>query len=58
ARVLAVADAYSAMTSDRPQRKALAAEEARGKIIEGAGTLFDPEIAAVLARIVEDGRGR
>lgn len=55
ARVLAVADAYSAMTSDRPQRKALAAEEAREKIGEGAGTQFDPEIAAAFARMSGNG---
>lgn len=55
ARILAVADAYSAMTSDRPQRQALAAEEAREKIGEGAGTQFDPEIAAAFARMSGNG---
>ncbi len=58
ARILAVADAYSAMTSDRPQRKARTAEEAREKIIEGSGAQFDPEIADVLKRISGEDGGR
>ncbi|OGW61957.1 MAG: hypothetical protein A2V83_05550 [Nitrospirae bacterium RBG_16_64_22] len=58
ARILAVADAYSAMTSDRPQRKAWTAEEAREKIIEGSGAQFDPEIADVLQRISGENGGR
>ena len=44
ARVLAVADAYAALTSDRPYRRALAAELARREIERHAGTQFDPEI--------------
>jgi diguanylate cyclase (GGDEF)-like protein len=55
ARILAVADAYSAMTSDRPQRKAMPAEEARGKIIEGAGTQFDLDVVAAFARMTGNG---
>ena len=42
ARLLAVADAYSAMTSDRPYRKSLAPEEARRILEQGAGTQWDP----------------
>ncbi len=42
ARLLAVADAYSAMTSDRPYRKGLTAQEARRRLAEGAGTQWDP----------------
>jgi putative nucleotidyltransferase with HDIG domain len=45
ARILAVADAYDAMTSDRPYRPAMTPEEARAEIDRCAGTQFDPEIA-------------
>lgn len=44
-RILTVADAYSAMTSDRPYRKAMPAAKAREEITRGAGTQFDPAIA-------------
>ena len=42
ARLLAVADAYSAMTTDRPYRKGLAPAEARRRLAEGAGSQWDP----------------
>lgn len=45
ARILAVADVYSAMTTHRPYRKALPSEAALGVIERGQGTLFDPDIA-------------
>ena len=47
ARVLAVADAFDAMTSDRPYRSALTHEEALAEIERCAGTQFDPKIARV-----------
>jgi putative nucleotidyltransferase with HDIG domain len=47
ARVLAVADAFDAMTSDRPYRRALTHEEALAEVKRCAGTQFDPEIARV-----------
>jgi HD-GYP domain-containing protein (c-di-GMP phosphodiesterase class II) len=43
-RVLAVADAYDAMTSLRPYRPSLSAEEAAEEILRCAGTQFDPEV--------------
>ena len=43
-RVIAVADAYDAMTSDRPYRKAMSPYEARETIVKGAGTQFDPKV--------------
>lgn len=46
ARIIAVADAYDAMTADRPYRKALPREEALRRIAEEAGGQFDPEVAA------------
>jgi len=45
ARILAVADAFDAMTTDRPYRKAMSAEDARREVLACAGTQFDPEIA-------------
>ena len=44
-RVLAVADAFDAMTSGRPYRPALAPDAAADEIDRCAGTQFDPEIA-------------
>jgi HD-GYP domain-containing protein (c-di-GMP phosphodiesterase class II) len=43
--VLAVADAFSAMTTTRPYRKALSVEHALEEIRSVAGTQLDPEIA-------------
>jgi HD-GYP domain-containing protein (c-di-GMP phosphodiesterase class II) len=43
-RILAVADAFSAMTLDRPYRRALAVEEAFRRLRAGAGTHFDPDL--------------
>jgi diguanylate cyclase (GGDEF)-like protein len=45
ARVLAVADAYSAMTTDRPYRKALTPKEALARVAKAAGTQLDPALA-------------
>jgi len=44
ARILAVPDTFSAMTTDRPYRKGMKWSEAMRKIREGRGTQFDPEI--------------
>ncbi|WP_054696517.1 HD-GYP domain-containing protein [Syntrophomonas palmitatica] len=43
-RILAVADAYDAMTSDRPYRKAMDPEKAVNELIINAGTQFDPDL--------------
>ena len=53
ARILAVADAYEAMTADRPYRRALPLEEARAELRRGAGTQFDADIVAVFERILD-----
>lgn len=55
ARILAVADAFDAMTSDRPYRKAMTATEAIDKLRGGAGTQWDPEVVDVLARLPASG---
>ena len=46
ARILAVADAYDAMTSDRPYRSALSHAEAVAEVERCAGTQFDPQVAS------------
>jgi putative two-component system response regulator len=51
ARILAVADSYDAMTSDRPYRAALSQEEAFKEIEICSGTQFDPDIAAAFLNI-------
>ena len=43
-RIILACDAYHAMTSDRPYRKAMSDEEARRRLREGAGTQFDPQV--------------
>jgi HD-GYP domain-containing protein (c-di-GMP phosphodiesterase class II) len=44
ARIISVADAYDAITSDRPYRKASTPFEARDIIVKGAGSSFDPRV--------------
>jgi HD-GYP domain-containing protein (c-di-GMP phosphodiesterase class II) len=51
ARVLAVADAFDAMTSDRPYRPALSHDEALAEVERCAGTQFDPEIARIFLEL-------
>ena len=51
ARVLAVADAFDAMTSDRPYRRALSRTEALAEVERCAGTQFDPEIARLFLEL-------
>jgi diguanylate cyclase (GGDEF)-like protein/putative nucleotidyltransferase with HDIG domain len=52
-RILAVADAYEAMTADRPYRLALTEPEARAELRRGAGTQFDPDVVAAFERVLE-----
>ncbi len=52
-RIVAIADAYDAMTSDRAYRRALPHEVAIGEIERCAGTQFDPELAEAFVRFVE-----
>jgi putative nucleotidyltransferase with HDIG domain len=53
ARIVAVCDAYRAMTEDRPYRAALSVEEARKELQEGAGTQFDGECVDALLRALD-----
>ena len=54
ARILSVADAYDAMTSDRTYRNGMPMEEAVGILRKNAGTQFDPEIVEVFAGLLEE----
>ncbi|MEW6522202.1 MAG: HD domain-containing phosphohydrolase [Bacillota bacterium] len=51
ARIISVADAYDAMTSDRPYRRPRTAEEAMEELRRGAGRQFDPLVAEAFLRI-------
>ncbi|MCA9676459.1 MAG: response regulator [Kofleriaceae bacterium] len=52
-RIVAIADAYDAMTSDRAYRRALPHEVATGEIERCAGTQFDPELARLFVVAIE-----
>ena len=58
ARILAVADAYEAMTADRTFRPALGAEAARAELAAGAGSQFDRELVDAFLRALDAGRVR
>jgi diguanylate cyclase (GGDEF)-like protein/putative nucleotidyltransferase with HDIG domain len=53
ARILAVADAYEAMTSERPYRSSLADGAAANELRAGAGTQFDTQVVTVLLAALE-----
>ena len=55
ARIIAVADVYDALTSDRPYRKAMSPYEARTIIEQGSGTDFDPVVVQAFLRGFHDG---
>jgi putative nucleotidyltransferase with HDIG domain len=50
ARIIAVADSWDAMTSDRPYRKALESEVALGELLRGRGTQWDPAVVDAFAQ--------
>jgi HD-GYP domain-containing protein (c-di-GMP phosphodiesterase class II) len=56
ARVIAVADTFDAMTSDRPYRKGLSTASAYDAIKEGRSTQFDLAVAEVMLEVLRDGR--
>ncbi|HWR39647.1 MAG TPA: GAF domain-containing protein [Patescibacteria group bacterium] len=51
-RILALADAYDAMTSDRPYRKAVSREEAIVELRQYAGTQFDPTLVEIFIEVI------
>jgi len=54
-RILAIADAFDAMTSDRPYRKALPVEMALQELIKEAGSQFDPVLVPHFVALVNSG---
>ena len=54
ARILRLAESYDALSSDRPHRGALDPLEARRAIADGAGVEFDPVLAAMFLRVLEE----
>jgi diguanylate cyclase (GGDEF)-like protein/putative nucleotidyltransferase with HDIG domain len=54
-RIILVADAYEAMTSDRPYRKAPGEAVAVAELRKHAGTQFDPAVVAALCRVLDRG---
>ncbi len=52
ARIIAVADVYDALTSDRPYRPAMKREEALQKMKEGINTQFDPSLVSTFLNLV------
>jgi putative two-component system response regulator len=52
ARIIAVADAFDAMTTDRPYRGAVSRKEAIGEIVRCAGTQFDPVVVEAFVKVV------
>jgi len=60
-RILAIADAFDAMTSDRPYRKGLPAEVAKQELKKNAGTQFDPDLVEIFCHVLDmntDDHGR
>jgi diguanylate cyclase (GGDEF)-like protein/PAS domain S-box-containing protein len=57
ARILAVADAFDAMTHERAYRKALSTEEALGEIQRGAGTWFDQAVVQAFLGVMRRRNG-
>jgi diguanylate cyclase (GGDEF)-like protein len=51
-RIIAVADAFEAMTGSRPYRENLSAEQALAELLDGAGKQFDPSCVRALAELV------
>ena len=57
-RIIGVADAFDAMTQNRVYRKSLSMDKVIAELKSGRGTQFDPEIADIMLRLVEEGKVR
>lgn len=53
ARIVGVVDAFDAMTTDRPYRKALTVDFAMGELRKKAGVQFDPEVVEAFAEVLK-----
>ncbi len=52
-RIVAVADVFDALSSDRPYRPRLSVEDARAAVLEGSGCAFDPDVVEAFALSLE-----
>jgi putative nucleotidyltransferase with HDIG domain len=57
ARVIAVADAFDAMTTDRPYRKGMPPWQALEEIVKNTGKQFDPEVVEAFKRVIRGKMG-
>jgi two-component system, cell cycle response regulator len=55
ARIISVADAWTAMLADRPYRAALSVADARDQLLQGAGSQFDPSVVSALLDLLDRG---
>jgi putative nucleotidyltransferase with HDIG domain len=56
ARIIAVADVYDSLTSDRPYRKAMSPFDARDVIVKGSETEFDPTVVEAFQKAFRQGK--
>jgi len=56
AAIISVADAFDAMSSDRPYRKGLSFDQARAEIEKNRGTQFDPDLADIFLQLMSEGK--
>ncbi len=52
-RIIAVADAYDAMTSNRSYREAIPQHIVREELVKGIGTQFDPDLAKIMIHMID-----
>ncbi len=57
ARIIAVADAYDAMTSKRSYRDMIPQDHVKSEIEKGMGTQFDPNFAKIMLQMIEEDTG-
>lgn len=55
ARIVAAADAYVSLVSDRPDRPAVAPDEALAAVVREAGGAYEPRVVATLAQLAQEG---
>ena len=52
-RIIFACDAFHAMTTDRPYRRALSVDEAGRRLADGAGTQFDPAVVDACLHVLD-----
>lgn len=53
ARIIACADAFDAMTTDRPYKEKMSYEEAKEELLRCSGTQFDPKVVEAMLKIID-----